>query len=834
LFTVRTSKEADARYVVEGSVRRSGNSIRVSARLVDTGTGANVWAENYDRTLGTTSFFDLQDEITARAVSTIGSSSGPLVKAMAAPLRERPVADLSLHELVLRYTLYLGGLRIDEHSLLRTALEKALADQPNHALGWSSLSGLYEQELAWGMNPLPDSMDRATRAARRSVEIDPACQSGWSRLMCASFHTNDRNGMRNAGDRVLALNPLNQNTVGVAGVYFALRGDWERGIPMVRRAIDLDPNHFGMLHSGLFLDHFRKMEYDEALAQAKRINAFETATVGLSLASAAGQLGRADEARAAFEALDRNHPKHKTVEAVRSHWAWFLRENELIERLIEGFEKAQALLEEPASQPAGAKAPASGRTASIAVLPFTDMSAAKDQDWFCDGIAEEILNALAGLKGLSVAARASAFSFRGKGDDLKAIGEKLHVTTVLDGSVRRAGDQLRITVRLSDVANGYQLWSERYDRTVNDIFDVQDEIARAVAGRLRVSLANDPSALPKMVRHTENQEAYDLYLRGRHHWYSRNRGALQKARAYYEEATEKDPNYPLPWVGLADLYTVQGIYGYERETEVWPKARAAVDRALALNDRLGDTYRARGFMQIFFDWDLKAAIRSFERSIELDPSSGLSHAWLGWASVWPGRKDAAIEATRRARELDPLNIYILSISAGILDFWGLSEKALADAQRALDMDSNYLVGLYIAGGICSRLGRHQEALDAFSRAAEVSGRAPFFVSYLAWAQAMAGRKAEARLGLAELESRSRTEYVPPLHTAVVYSGLGDLDRAFALLEEAVAARNCWLVSSRLPMFDGFRNDPRFVEHLRRIGHPDVPGEEEFGDRGHTG
>jgi TolB-like protein len=874
-FTVRTSKEADARYAVEGGVRRSGNSIRVSARLIDIDTGANVWAENYDRTLGATSFFDLQDEITARLVSTVGSNGGPLVKAMASPLRERPVAELSLHELVLRCTLYFGGMRIEEHALLRTAFEKALADQPNHALGWASLAGLYEGEVAWGMNPLPDSMDRATQAGRRSVEIDPACQFGWGRLMGTSFHTNDRNGMKNAGDRVIALNPLNQNTVGVAGLYFAFGGDWERGIPMVRRAIDFDPNHYGLLHIGLFLDHYRKKEYEEALAQAKRINAFETALVALALASAAGQLGRADEARAALDALDRNHPKHNTVEAARAHWAWFLRDNEFIDRLIEGFEKARALvaaeplassaatkarsshssadearqpalgalqstprhsvamsegassgssrIEQPTSGSSVATSPGSGRTASIAVLPFSDMSAAKDQDWFCDGIAEEILNALAGLKGLSVAARASAFSFRGKGDDLKAIGDKLNVTTVLDGSVRRAGDQLRITVRLSDVANGYQLWSERYDRSVNDIFDVQDEIAKAVAGRLRVTLGDDPASLPRVIRHTENQKAYHLYLRGRHHWYSRRKDALEKARDCFEEAIKLDPEYALAYVGLADLYTAQGIYAYAPEREVGPKARAAVERALAINGQLADAYRAMGFMQIFIDWDVRAAERNFQKALALDPTSALSHTWLGWPT-WPGREEVAMAAVRRAQELDPLNPYINSLVGAVHDFWGHAEEGLEQSLKALDIDSNYLVALYIMGGMYSHLGRHDEALDLLGRALQASGRAPFFLGYLGWEQASAGRTAEARETLAELDKRAATEYVSPLFPAMVHSGLAEMDRAFELLEEAVRTGNCWIGCPQMRMFDGFRKDPRFVEHLRRIGHPDIPVE----------
>jgi TolB-like protein len=330
--------------------------------------------------------------------------------------------------------------------------------------------------------------------------------------------------------------------------------------------------------------------------------------------------------------------------AFLANWLW---EADVLDAVMDGFVKAKALDTTPATVASSAahrtSTTDSGKTvvasggASIAVLPFTDMSAAKDQDWFCDGIAEEILNALSQLKNLRVAARASAFSFRGKADDLKAIGDTLQVATVLDGSVRRSGDQLRITVRLSDVTNGYQLWSERYDRSLSAIFDVQEEIAKAVAARLRS--ADDSGAQPHIVRHTENQEAYHLYLRGRHLLYSRSKGSLLRARELFEEAARKDPNYVLPWVGLADLFAIQSLYGFEREEYANPRAFDAVNRALALNDQVADAHRARGFSALFCsDYDPRAAVEAFARSIALDPTSALSHAWFGWSTM-PGRNE---------------------------------------------------------------------------------------------------------------------------------------------------------------------------------------------------
>jgi TolB-like protein/Tfp pilus assembly protein PilF len=511
---------------------------------------------------------------------------------------------------------------------------------------------------------------------------------------------------------------------------------------------------------------------------------------------------------------------------------------------MDGFLKAQAL-DETQSTPAvstgglrnsaitdSGKAPAAARpktdsgiqpasNASIAVLPFTDMSAAKDQDWFCDGIAEEILNALSQLKGMRVAARASAFSFRGKGDDLKAIGDKLQVATVLDGSVRRSGDQVRITVRLSEVSNGYQLWSERYDRNLNDIFNVQEEIAKAVAARLRGTRGDESATQPHVVRHTESQEAYHLFLRGRHLWHSRTKDSLLRARELFEEACRKDPDYALPWVGLADLYASLSLYGFEKEEYANPRAIDAVNRALTINDKVGDAHRARGFSLLYCaGYAQQLAAQAFARAIELDPTSGLSHIWYGWPA-WPGRESVAIAAARRAQELDPVNPYIHSLAGAIYDFYGRGGEGLREFDKAFEIDPNYLVGLYLGGGVYSRLGRDDEALRLFARCVELSGRAPFYLSYYGWALARAGRVNEARAILDELAARARTEYVQHLHFAIVHSALGEMDRAFELLERGVRDHNGWIGCPRMPMFENFRKDPRYAEHLRRIGLADA-------------
>jgi len=840
----RAAATLGTRYLLDGSLRTAGSMIRLTARLVDAESGSHLWTETYDRSLAPESVFELQDDLSNRVVSTIADAGGVLVRSMAAGLKERPVETLSVDELAVRYLAYLQSFRAEEHARLRVAFEAGLGRERAHALGWACLADLYEHEHEHGFNAVPDAPLRAAQAAARSLEIDPACQMGWAAIAKRHFHEGDASSLRVAAERAITLNPVNATLLAGVGMMLAYAGDWERGVTLVRRAIELNPQHPGWCYYPITIDHYRKGELEEALTCAKGSAMSQFVWTPLLIAAAAGQLGNAADARAAFDALRRNHAEALAPDAPRllfSGWIW---DGVLLERILDGIQKAKALAEvgappvsnvgSPAPSSAGEPGappsrsvrvdarPPTGSMASIAILPFADLSAEKDQEWLCDGIAEEILTALSQVRGLSVAARASAFSFRGRGDDLHAIGDKLHVTTVLDGSVRRAGDRLRVTVRLSDVANGLQIWSDRYDRELKDVLEVQEEIAKAIAARLRVGVAEGEA--PRVVRHTTNQEAYHLYLRARHLWYARSKGSLQRARQLFEEATRQDPDYPLPWVGLCDLYTILCLYGFEREDVGYPKARAAVERALSLNDQVAEAHRALGFCRLFLDWDMKGALGSavsaFERSVELDPTSGLTHVWLGWPA-WPGRDDVALTAVRQAQQLDPLNAYIHSLAGAVHDFYGRAEEGLPAVEQALEIDPYYLVALYLGGGVYSRLGRHDDALPLFARAVELTERAPFYVSYDAWAQARAGNVEAARSALAELEARARSEHVQPLHLAVVHAALGERDRAFARLEEGVRARNGWIGTPRMPMFDDFRGDPRYAALLAHIGHPDT-------------
>src|SRR5262249_3581294 len=482
------AERVGARYLVEGTVRTAGTAVRLNVRLVDTTTNAHLWAENYDRSLGG-DLFALQDDLTARVVATVGDTNGVLARSLAASLKDRNADELSVGELVMRFFGYAQHFRPEEHRRLRDAFERALVREPGHAQGWAYLSILYEQEYSQPLNPLPGPLQRSADAAARSVELDPTCQSGWRALTALRFFERDLNGLRVTAERVVMLNPLHTTIVADVGVMLAYAGEWDRGVELVEHAMDLNRHHPGWVHYVLATDHYRKGAFDKALVQSKRANLTQFVWTPLCMAVAAGQLGLAADAKAALDAIRKHHPVYLDPGNVRTFWSTWQWDGDLVDRLVEGFEKARAIADRPAdvARPQAAipplTSPASDPVASIAVMPFSRLSPARDQEWFCDGIAEEILNALTPLGNLRVAARASAFSLRGRSDDLTMIGEKLNVTSVLGGSVRRAGDRVRITVQLSEVQTGFQLWSERYDRELKDIFDIQDDIAKAVAER---------------------------------------------------------------------------------------------------------------------------------------------------------------------------------------------------------------------------------------------------------------------------------------------------------------------------------------------------------------
>ena len=454
---------------------------------------------------------------------------------------------------------------------------------------------------------------------------------------------------------------------------------------------------------------------------------------------------------------------------------------------------------------------------SIAVLPFANMSADADNEYFSDGITEEIINALVQVPGLRVAARTSVFAFKGKSEDLRAVAEKLGVQSLLEGSVRKAGNRIRITAQLINAADGLHIWSERFDRELDDIFEVQDDIARAIASRLKAQLEPEATLVKPP---TTDLRAYDLYLRGRHFWEQRGPG-LVKALQCFEAALARDPDYALAHAGVADVYNLLAFYGVMPSREAIPKAQAAANRALEIDPDLAEAHCALGFTVQVYDWDAIASEKLFRRAIALKPTYVTARTWLAASLVAQRRSREAVECDEEAIRIEPLSLFAHVHLAWMLALDNRLEEADRRIQHALAIDPNFLMTQWLGGQLCIAQGRFDEGIAFLKSASDLSGRTPFMLGTLASALAIVGRTEESRAILQELETRSRTEYVRAFTLSLIHANLGDIDEAFKLAERAREERDTGFVymgvDTKGPVFAmGFTPETVDQERFRKF------------------
>jgi TolB-like protein/Tfp pilus assembly protein PilF len=455
---------------------------------------------------------------------------------------------------------------------------------------------------------------------------------------------------------------------------------------------------------------------------------------------------------------------------------------------------------------------------SIAVLPFVNMSADPDNDYFCDGLAEELLNALAKLEGLKVAARTSAFSFKGKNVDVREIGRLLSVSVVLEGSVRKADDHLRISAQLINATDGYRLWSERYDRQLADIFSVQDEISLAIVEGLKLKLlGEDRAALLK--KYTDNGEAYHLYLKGRYHQNKWTGAGIRQSVEYFEQAIAIDPNYALAYAGLADSYaslSAQNAFGLS-VTETAPLARAAAIRALEIDNNLAEAHQSLGLVRLNFDWDWTGAEKALKRALELNPNSAHAWHWYSHLLIAMDRFDESLAASKCAIELNPLDLDMNIHLAWHYFFTRNYDLTLEVARKTLEMDSTFTEAYSFIGWACVQKGQFEEAIDAYQQSRLLREKHEQ-LAWLGHAYALSGNQTEARGYITELNNASEEKYISPYWIALIYLGLNEKDKTFEYLQRAVDERNAWLIYlSTNPVFDSLRSDVRFDELLKRMG-----------------
>ena len=464
-------------------------------------------------------------------------------------------------------------------------------------------------------------------------------------------------------------------------------------------------------------------------------------------------------------------------------------------------------------------APVPARSRSIAVLPFLNLSADPENEYFTDGITEEIIAQLSRIGALKVISRTSVMAFKNREQGLREIGARLGVGTLLEGSVRRAGNRVRIVAQLIDAETDEHLWVETYDRELTDIFAIQSDVALHIAAALKAELSPDEKA--RLAKEpTSDVDAYHLYLQGRHCYYRFTQEGIRKSLEYFRKAIELDPNYARAYAGIAQSYVVMGMgYGSTalRPAEAHVKAKEAVAKAFELNDRVPEAHSVLGLLSFVADFDWIGAERAFKRAIDLNPSSAETYASYGLMLSALERYDEAIAAQKKAQELDPLAAVVASDLVTTLLRAGRDDEALRAAKQLIELEPDFPMGHSTLGWALLRKGMRDECLAELQKAVAVSESDTMTLAQLGQAYALVDRVGEARAVLQQLEDLSRHRYVSPYHLAYIYTGLGERDKAIELLEQAIEQRAGGVYGIKGSfLFATLRSHPRFADLLKRM------------------
>jgi TolB-like protein/tetratricopeptide (TPR) repeat protein len=664
-----------AKYVLSGQVRKSEAAMRIGVHLVDVESGAHLWSDTFNRTLDSGDLFALQDEVTDRVVATVADRYGVLVRAMGQALRGVPLERLSTRQLVLwQFAEFEQRPSPEDHARLRAELERRVTEDAHRADAWVALAHLYLSEYALGFNPLPDPLGRAMGAARRVIELDPTHHHGWEVLARVYLHTRDEDGFHHAVERAVQLNARDANTIAWMGDLLTHAGEYDRGEQLTARAMALNPHHPSWYHFAAYNRHISRREFAEAFRAARRVNVPELHWYHFAVAVAAGHLQRRDDAAAAVEAFDRLAPEHARDEAALreliARWYW---QEELVDLQMDGFRHARALRD--ADRPAGSTGrPPSGaasdvrttapgsadrvgriatsRDTSIAVLPFSSRITDEESTLLADGLSEDIAARLSRFSHLRViwegtAARAARLDTEGAGPHRAA-------RYLLEGSVRRGGASVRVTVRLVDTDTGAHLWAENYDRDASaGVFAIQDDITRHIV----VSVGNASGVLVRAMglalRHTPIDQLTTAELIVRFHAYLEQLRPDEHAelRAAFERAVQREPAAAAAWACLAYLYEHEHSHHFNPLPDPLARHRHAAERAVELNPALQYSWLALASAQ-FFGRDRMALRPTVERAVSINPLSADDVALAALYLECAGESDRAMELFRDAAALN--------------------------------------------------------------------------------------------------------------------------------------------------------------------------------------
>ena len=452
-------------------------------------------------------------------------------------------------------------------------------------------------------------------------------------------------------------------------------------------------------------------------------------------------------------------------------------------------------------------------------MPLANLSGDPQQEYFADGMTEELISDLAKISALRVTSRTSVMRYKSSSKSLPEIAKELGVDAIVEGSVMRSGSQVKITAQLIDAPRDKHLWADSFQRDLKDVLALQGEVARTIAGEIGVRLT-EQERLRLADKKTVNPEAYEAYLKGQYHLFRRTAADAQKSLEYFQQAVQRQPDYALAYASIAQAYeTAAGsAQGALSPREAFPSAKAAALRAVELDPTLGEPYASLAWSSFVFDRDWKTAESQFQRALKLNANFSIAHENYAIFLVRMGRFDEAVREMKRAQELDPASLGVNTMMGIALSLARRDDEAIPWFRRVLDMDPNFLRAHFGLGQSLIHKKRYDEAISELQKAVELSGGGAAQLGALGYAYAVANRRAEALEIVEKLKARSKEHYVPPAMVAVVFSGLGENDQAMAWLEKAIEEHDPWLTGLKVdPMFDPLRSDPRFLDLVHRVG-----------------
>ena len=852
-------RELDARYVMEGSLRQAGTRLRVAVQVVDAESGAQLWSEAYDQEFQSEAVFEIQDSVVPRIVSTVADMHGVLARSMSDALRHRPPESLSPQEAVLRSFGYWERVTPEDLAASRSALERAVQMEPANADAWAMLGLLGVQDYAQGFGLQTNALESGFEAARRAVDLGPTSPLAHFALAQALFFRKERDKFRHEADRTVSLNPMDGSSLALVGEMLGHSGEWERALALTRRARQLNPNHPGWYWYVDFYDSYRRRDYRSAREVALKIGATNHWGAHLLMAAACAQVGDREAAAAAVREAVRLRPSVAET-FVADAEKWF--DPAFAAHLIDGLRKAGLdvrgtaaaspapdadengpkkrigrfaiaaaaavlvagiawIARSRATAPRPPEAPAEPQAIrSLAVLPLDNYSGDPSQDYFAEGMTDELTSDLANISGLRVISRGSAMQFKGKDrPPTPEIAKKLDVDAVVEGSVSRSGDKVRITAQLIDARSDKHVWAKSFERSSKDVLAMQDELASAIANEIHVELTPaEESRLSKGRR--VNPEAYDAYLKGRYFFNRPTDENLSKAIEKFEEATRLDPNFAPAFSGLSDAYAWAGFNeGIMTASESRPKAREAAEKAIALDPNSAEAHTSLANYKLWYEYDWAGSEAEFRRAIALNPNYAYAHDQLGVGLGFIGRFDDSMAESRRAAALDPLSPQIPIDASSAAAFKGDYELGREMARRGAELEPNYFFAAFSDGVLEIQTGRLPEAIASLEKAKAMG--APTFVSaYLAYAYGASGDRARAEAELEDLKKKSLHGVVSPYNMALVCIGLGERQRALDYLEKAYATDSEWLGYLNFDKtFNSLRSEPRFQALRKKLNFP---------------